>query len=171
MFVRPSEGDLYVRLLIRFVLNLDISLWFGSSVYFSLFAALELFHGFSATTASQAVGLLFPAFFELTLILAILGWVFYFTALRVQVVTPWARTGHLFMGTATLIAVLNRFYFLPAIQHLENQMGPIQSATSENVHKFGMLHGTSMMLELLEIILVVGIWLVLTRQSIGNRGE
>lgn len=148
--------------LIHTALLLDLALWFGSSAYFVILAANELFAGLSEDQAAAAVGVLFPPFFTLCAVLAVLGWLLYlwlgqFTASKAK--AYWIGFVLLFLNA--LMAVVNRFFMLPHIQSIEQQMGPISQASSALKMQFGMWHGISLLLAMASVAFLLVIWVIL----------
>lgn len=133
-----------------FLLFLVESLWLGSSVYFSVFAANELFQQLSENAAAAAVGALFPTYFLLSAVLGVLTFGLYIIANRPY---DFYRRPYRFGVTSALIgavfALINYVYMLPHIQRIERAMGPITSAPADMVRTFGMWHGISMLFDLL----------------------
>jgi len=141
----------------------DYALLFGSGTYFTAFAAGELFQGLPIETAGQAVGLLFPTFFLLASISSVVGVILYFMLYSIPVrKNRWMRTGRVFTLLTAIIALLNEFYLLPTIIHIEKQMGPISSAAPTMISKFLMYHVTSMILESLSLVFVLISFIALT---------
>lgn len=143
------------------ILFLSLSLWLGSACYFSFFAANELFQGFSQDIAAKAVGLLFPTFFTLCSIFALLTCILYFVVTRRVERTgrgKWFTVGAYALILASLFTWINRFILLPKVESLEIAMGPISKASTTLVKQFYMYHGISMMLDLLAIIGTVLVW-------------
>ena len=149
---------------VLFVLLLVESLWLGSSVYFSAFAANELFAQLSENAAAAAVGALFPTYFLLSAIFGVLTLVLY---VWLQQLFPLSRRSSRFgVGSAlvgAVFALINHLYMLPHIQQIERVMGPIQSASAAMVQKFGMWHGISM---LFDLIMMVCAFLVLISMAL-----
>ncbi|KPV45140.1 DUF4149 domain-containing protein [Alicyclobacillus ferrooxydans] len=149
---------------VLFLLLLVESLWLGSSIYFSAFAANELFAQLSENAAAAAVGALFPTYFLLSGIFSVLTVVLY---VWLRDVLPLSRKSAKFgMGSAivgAVFALINLLYMLPHIQRIERVMGPIQSASAAMVQKFGMWHGISM---LFDLIMMVCAFLVLISMAV-----
>jgi len=144
------------------LLFICLSFWFGSGLYFTCFAAPELFSGFPIDTASKAVGLLFPTFFTLSAILSIVCWVLYVVLAR-QENDPGkaSRVLHGLLLIGTICSLANRLYFLPTVQSLESKMGPISGAPAALIQRFGIVHGISMLVQFVELVVVLCIWIVI----------
>jgi len=147
---------------IQLALFVDLSLWLGAGVYFTFFAANELFSGLSQDAFGTAIGLLFPSFFRLSTLFAILAVVLYATFASLRRSRPALRIGYYFAILGCLCALVNLFYFLPLIQHIEIEMGPYSTGSAALKSKFGMMHGISMLIELISIVSVVGVWACLS---------
>lgn len=124
------------------------SLWLGSSVYFSAFAATELFGRLSEDAAANAIGVLFPTYFLLSAILAVATWLLYlWTARLFRFGRTCRRVGSIAAFIGAVLAVVNETVMLPRVEHIESMMGPISKASAANVQTFGMWHGISMLFD------------------------
>lgn len=137
-------------------------MWLGATVYFSFLAANELFGGFPIDTAATAVGLLFPPYFTYVMILSVVGWLLYWLFGRQQNLHNRSfLMGHLALLVGVLVALVNRLFLLPVIHKLTVEMGPVSKANPQLFQQFGMLHGISMLLDLISMIAVFVTWIAL----------
>lgn len=133
------------------------SLWLGSSVYFSVFAANELFGQLSEDAAANAVGALFPTYFLLSAVFGVATWLLYLWTARIWNFTTSAnRIGAVLACAGAVFAMVNRLVMLPHVQHIESTMGPISKASAAMVQSFGMWHGISMLFDLIMIACSLG---------------
>ncbi|QSO54191.1 DUF4149 domain-containing protein [Alicyclobacillus curvatus] len=136
-----------------FLLLFVESLWLGSSVYFSAFAANELFAQLSENAAAAAVGALFPTYFLLSAVFGVLTVFLYYSTGSLM---PVSRRPYKYGLTSAIVgavfALINLLYMLPHIQRIERAMGPIASAPASVVRTFGMWHGISMLFDLIMMI-------------------
>ena len=136
-----------------FLLLLVESLWLGSSVYFSAFAANELFAQLSENAAAAAVGALFPTYFFLSALFGVLTVLLYYgTASQMSISRRPYQYGLTSAIVGAVFALINLLYMLPHIQQIERAMGPISSAPAKMVRTFGMWHGISMLFDLMMMI-------------------
>lgn len=143
----------------QYALFLVLSVWLGASVYFTFFAANELFGGLPEVTFGKAVGLLFPTFFRLSAGLGILACLLYLTLGSIRTGRLAFKVGFVLLLFSALLTLVNLFVLFPMIQHIELLMGDFTTATTSLRTEFGMYHGISMLLELLSILSVVGVWM------------
>lgn len=149
-----------MRRFLIWLLQLDLALWFGAGVYFSVMAAEELAGNLSLTEFGRVIGILFPPFFTLMAITAMVGWVLYAVIGRISDVnTKSYRVGNWFAIFALLAAVVNRVVMLPKVQSIERTMGSFATASSAQVQQFGMMHGISLLLHFIEMAAVAVVWL------------
>jgi hypothetical protein len=169
--IPSSEVTLFVTRVVSWLFSLDLALWFGAAVYFSFFAAPALFSGLDPDTAGRAVGLLFPTYFRLCAVLAPLGWLLAAIVFRFgSGPTRAARiAAHVLFGLGTVAAWLDAFVLLPWIERIEARMGPVSHADPALYRQFGMLHGLSMVLDLIAILCAGFIWLCLEWRSREGR--
>lgn len=152
-----------LKKLVLFSLAIDLSLWLGATVYFSFLAANELFGGLPIDAASTAIGLLFPPYFTYVTVLSIVGWFLYWSLGRVYDLNSRSfRVGHIALFVGVVVAIVNRFILLPMVHRLTVEMGPVSKANPQLFHQFGMLHGISMLLDLISMIAVFVTWITLT---------
>jgi hypothetical protein len=138
------------------------ALWLGTGFYFTGFAANQLFASLPLDTAGRAVGALFPTFFALCTILSALTIVFYVLIGRATKASGWVYQGGLWASAAGFIlCAANQFVLLPRIQAIEAKMGPVSTAAPLLRHQFGVLHGLSMLVELLSLIAALIVFLTM----------
>lgn len=144
------------------ILCIDLALWFGGAVYFSMFAALELSKSLAVDDFGKTIGILFPTYFTLMAITAVVGWFLVIVETRLASISHaavmWCRIA---ASVGAIIALVNRFYFLPAITAIEAKMGPYSQATTAMQKQFGMTHGISMLLDFVMIVCVLITWIAL----------
>jgi hypothetical protein len=154
---------------------LAIALWLGTGFYFTGFAANELFAALPLDTAGQAVGALFPTFFALCTILSGLTLVFYVMIGRATKAAGWVyQTGRWAAVIGFILCAVNQFVLLPKIQAIEAKMGPVSTAAPVLRHQFGVLHGLSMLVELLSLIAALAVFLTMAgsvRWTWHTKGE
>ncbi|MDQ0189004.1 DUF4149 domain-containing protein [Alicyclobacillus cycloheptanicus] len=144
------------------LLHLDLSLWFGAGIYFSLMAAEELGR-LPLNQFAAAVGLLFPPLFTLMAVTAIVGWVLYaWLGSQSRIVSRSFRAGHIVFLIGVLAALANRLVLLPLLQHVERQMGSFLNATAAQQAQFGMMHGMSLLVHFVGMLMALLAWLCLT---------
>jgi hypothetical protein len=132
-------------------------------VYFSFLAANQLFANLPEDLAGQSVGVLFPQFFFFTTILSVIGLFLYWSLGRTTGATRKSyRYGLVFLIVGTVANLVNLVILLPLIQSVERQMGVISKAAPNLLSRFWMLHGSSMLLEILSIICVAVVWLTIS---------
>ncbi|MCF8565379.1 DUF4149 domain-containing protein [Alicyclobacillus tolerans] len=172
---RANEVSPVFKKIALLLLFLDLSVWIGSAVYFSFFAANEIFGGLPVDQAGAVIALLFPSYFGLLAGLSVVGWLLYWFFTRsTRAGNTSSRWGHAsaLIGAATML--VNRFILLPRIETITAQMGPISKASPTMVQKFGMMHGISMLLDLVGILAALGVWIVLAmnlRPTWGIKGD
>jgi hypothetical protein len=148
-----------LKKILTVALFIDLGLWFGGSAYFSLFAAEELFAHLPIDAAGAAVGVLFPPFFTLMAILSIIAGVLFILIGRLTHAGSRSYSvGLVSVVTAIIFSLANLFGFLPRIEKIEAKMGPISTATAAMKQQFGMMHGISLLLDMLSIVLIAVIW-------------
>lgn len=149
-----------MRRFLIWLLQLDLALWFGAGVYFSVMAAEELSGNLSLTEFGRVIDILFPPFFTLMAITAIVGWVLYAVIGRTSDVnTRSYRVGNWFAIFGLLVAVVNRVVMLPKVQSIQDAIGSFATASSAQLQQFGMWHGISLLLHFLEMAAVAVVWL------------
>lgn len=158
-----GNGVVALKKLVLFVLQIDLALWLGATVYFSFLAANNLFGGLPIDSASTAISLLFPPYFTYVTILSIVGWLLYWTyGQQSRLRRRSFYVGHIALVLAVVVAVVNRVFLLPVIHRLTVEMGPVSQANPQLFQRFGMLHGISMSLDLISILTVLIAWVTLT---------
>lgn len=144
------------------ILCVDLAVWFGGAVYFSLFAAIELSNSLSVDDFGKTIGILFPTYFTLMIITALLGCFLMFVETNLSTASRGIVVfGRISVSVGAVIALINRFYFLPAISAIEAKMGPYSQASAAMREQFGMTHGISMLLDFIMIVSVLFTWIAL----------
>lgn len=152
-------GDRLKKFLI-WLFSVDLALWFGGGVYFSAMAAEELSNQLSLSMFGRVIGILFPPFFTLMAVTAVVGAILYVAIGRAGGVTTRSyRIGLWLVVFATLAALVNRLILLPKVQRIEDAMGSIATASAAQLQQFGMMHGLSLGLHFLEMAAVALVWL------------
>jgi Domain of unknown function (DUF4149) len=151
------------------------ALWLGTGFYFFVFAANELFAALPVDTAGQAVGALFPTFFALCTILSAITLIVYVWIGRITRVQSIRYSIGLWSGViGFLLNTVNQFYLLPQVQRIEAKMGPVSKAAPNVLKQFWMMHGISMLLELIALLAAAALFLVMTGSvtwTWGRKGE
>lgn len=156
------KGECGLRKFGQVILFLDLALWIGTSAYFTL-AANELFGSLPEDNAAAAVGVLFPAFFMLCVVLGVVGFVFYWwTGQHFQRKSRSYWTGFTLVGLSAVMAIVNRFVMLPQIESIEQKMGPISHASADMIQQFGMWHGISLLMEMVSLAFLCVVFMILS---------
>ncbi|WDL97960.1 DUF4149 domain-containing protein [Alicyclobacillus sp. ALC3] len=149
-----------MRKLLQWIFSLDLALWFGGGVYFSAMAAEELSNQLSLSQFGHVIGILFPPFFTLMAITAVIGSILYIVIGRSSGMHSKSYTVGLWLVLfGALAALVNWLILLPKVQHIEQAIGPLASASSAELQQFGMWHGLSLGLHFLEMAAVALVWL------------
>lgn len=160
-----------MRKLNLLLLCLDLSMWFGAGVYFALMAAEEL-SALPLGDFARAVGVLFPPLFTLMTVTAWVGWILYtWFGIQNHIHTRSFRIGHIIFGIGALAALADRVVLLPMVQSVEHQMGSFATASSAMLARFGMLHGISLLVHFLEMLMVLLVWVCLAMNLTFDRKE
>jgi uncharacterized membrane protein len=152
-----------LKKLLTYACFLDLAIWLGTAVYFSFLAANRLFANLPEDLAGQAIGVLFPQFFLFTTILSVLGLLLFWMLGRTTGAARKSyRYGLVLLIVGALANLVNLVILLPLIQSVERQMGVISKAAPNLLSRFWMLHGSSMLLEILSIICIAAVWLTIS---------
>jgi hypothetical protein len=151
------------------------ALWLGTGFYFFVFAANELFAALPVDTAGQAVSALFPTFFALCTTLSAIALIVYIWVGRINGAQSIRYSIGLWGGgLGFVLNAVNQFYLLPRVQQIEANMGPVSKAAPNVLKQFWMMHGISMLLELIALLAAAAMFLAMTGSvtwTWGRKGD
>ncbi|MBX6378649.1 MAG: DUF4149 domain-containing protein, partial [Clostridia bacterium] len=149
---------------LRGAVALFLGAWVGAAAFFSLVAAPALFRGLSRAEAARAVGVLFPVYYPFTaacgllaLVLAIAAWTRGRRRRGMAVALAAA-------GVAWLLTLYGGYVLLPRIDALQARVPDLLALPAGDPLRvnFGRLHGASVALNLVALMLAAVAFLAWT---------
>lgn len=160
-----------MRKILLWLLGVDMALWFGAGVYFALMAAEELSTHLSLNDFARAVGILFPPLFTLMAVTALIGWgLYWWYGASGHIHSRSFRLGHIAFLIGVLAALTDRLAMLPLVESVERQMGSFATASGAMLTRFGLVHGISLLIHFLEMLMALIVWLCLSL-NLQSEGE
>ncbi len=150
---------------IKYIHLLSMTVWIGSMVFFSFVVAPAVFKNFERQMAGDIVGLVFPKYFMLGMICAVIA-----LATLVMLGSKVGFVPHIKVGIILLclmggLVTSQGLVFGPKARQLKTDIRAMEDDTKKQVlrKKFGKLHGASVVINVLTLFLGFGLLFFIIR--------